>query len=124
MNRSTVLIVDDNRDLAENLGEVLGDEGYTCAIAYDADSAIAQLDRMQFDFVITDLRMTPRDGLAVVAAVRRQSLEIPIVLMTAFAGEVQIEIARAAGVSEVLAKPVDSERLVAFVRERIPLLRA
>ncbi len=120
MNAAKVLIVDDNRDLAENLGEVLTDEGYECAVAFDAISAIDRILAKQFDVVITDLRMTPRDGLAVVGAARQKSAETLVVLMTAFAGEVQLDAARAAGVSEVVAKPIDTPRFLEFVRAHTP----
>jgi CheY-like chemotaxis protein len=113
MNAAKVLIVDDNRDLAENLGEVLTDEGYECAVAYDAGSAIDRILAKQFDVVITDLRMTPRDGLAVVGAARQKSADT-------LAGEVQLDAARAAGVSEVVAKPIDTPRFLEFVRSRTP----
>lgn len=111
-----VLIVDDNRDLAENLVEVLEDEGFACAIAHGGDEAIAEIERAEFDLVITDFRMAPVDGLAVVGAVRRKSLQTPVVMMTAFAVELQLDAARIAGVTEIVAKPVDTGRLVAFAR--------
>jgi two-component system, response regulator PdtaR len=116
---SCVLIVDDNRDLADNLGEVLEDEGYECAIAYDASSAIERIHAQHYDLVVTDLRMTPQDGLAVVHAARQRSPHTIVVLMTAFAGEVQLDAARAAGVAEVVAKPIDTLRFVEFVRARV-----
>ncbi|MBL8945495.1 MAG: response regulator [Myxococcales bacterium] len=114
-----MLIVDDNRDLADNLGEVLEDEGYDCAIAYDAISAIDRIRARHFDLVVTDLRMSPLDGLTVVHAARLRSQETIVVLMTAFAGDVQLEAAMAAGVAEVVAKPIDTLRFVEFVRDRV-----
>jgi CheY-like chemotaxis protein len=115
----SVLIVDDNRDLAENLGEVLSDEGYECAVAYDAASAIDRIRAKRYDLVVTDLRMTPQDGLAVVGAARARSADTLVVLMTAFAADVQLDAARAAGVSEVVAKPIDTVRFVEFVRTHV-----
>lgn len=116
---SSVLIVDDNRDLADNLGEVLEDEGYECAIAYDARSAIERIHAKHYDLVVTDLRMTPQDGLTVVHAAREKSSSTIVVLMTAFAGEVQLDAAKAAGVAEVVAKPIDTLRFVEFVRAHV-----
>lgn len=119
MAPSSVLIVDDNRDLADNLGEVLQDEGYECAIAYDAKSAIDRIRAHHFDLVVTDLRMSPMDGLSVVHAARLRSQETVVVLMTAFAGDVQLDAAMAAGVADVVAKPIDTLRFVEFVRARV-----
>lgn len=120
MTPAKVLIVDDNRDLAENLAEILTDEGYACAVAFDGPAALDELARSRFELVITDLRMTPTDGLAVVDAARVASPDAVVVLMTAFAGEIQLDAARAAGVTEVVAKPVDTAGLVEFIRGRIP----
>jgi CheY-like chemotaxis protein len=119
MSPGSVLIVDDNEDLAENLGEVLSDEGYECAIAHCGNAAIARLRESDFDLVITDLRMSPGDGLAVVEAVRQRSATTPIVVMTAFAGELHIDTAQRAGVTTVVAKPVDPGKLIQLVRGQL-----
>lgn len=111
----TVLVVDDNRSLAENLSEILTHEGYACATVNDGDAAIAHLQRERFDLVLTDLQMLPTDGLAVVAAARRMSRDTPIVLMTGFADEDQRRAARDAGATEILDKPFDSQSLVQSV---------
>jgi CheY-like chemotaxis protein len=124
MNARAVLIVDDNLDLAENLGEVLSQEGFRCAIVASGHAAIDRLDDTRFDLVITDLRMADGDGLTVVAAVRSRSPDTPIVLMTAFAGQLQLDMAERAGVSDVVAKPLDMAELIELVRRRIPADRA
>lgn len=116
MTPGSVLIVDDNEDLAENLGEALTDEGYDCAIANCGNAAIDRLRDTEFDLVITDLRMSPGDGLAVVEAVRRRSATTPVVVMTAFAGDLHIDTAQRAGATAVVAKPVDTGKLVQLVR--------
>lgn len=120
MNARAILIVDDNLDLAENLGEVLAQEGFRCAIADSGRAAVARLGDTRFDLVITDLRMDHGDGLTVVAAVRSRSPDTPVVLMTAYAGQVQIDQAERAGVSDVVAKPFDMAQLIELVQRRVP----
>jgi DNA-binding response OmpR family regulator len=110
-----VLIVDDNRDLADNLVEVLDHEGLGCTVAYDAAVAISQIgraDRTPFDLVITDWSMGAMGGLAVIAAVRRSSAWTPVLVVTALPE--QLCLGRAAVVA-VLGKPFDTRVLVALV---------
>jgi PAS domain S-box-containing protein len=57
-----ILIVDDERDIAEMLGEIVEREGHVAVIAADGPDALARLDDEAFDLVITDLRMPDLDG--------------------------------------------------------------
>lgn len=112
-----VLIVDDNRELADNLGEVLDDEGLRCTVAYDAAVAISQIlqgGRPAFDLVITDWCLGAMGGLAVIAAVRRRSARTPVLLVTALPEQLCLGRERAAVVG-VLGKPFDTGVLVALV---------
>jgi DNA-binding response OmpR family regulator len=112
-----VLIVDDNRELADNLFEVLDHEGLGCAVAYEAAVAITKIgraDRAPFDLVITDWSMGAMGGLAVIAAVRRRSAWTPVLVVTALPELLRLGREHAA-VVEVLGKPFDTGALVALV---------
>ncbi len=119
MTPTSVLIVDDNVELAENLGEVLADEGYPCEIEATGSGAIRRIEQKEYGLIITDLRMHGTDGLAVAAAARRRTPPTPVVMITAFACDPQLEAARAVGVADVFTKPVDTSVLVALVKQRI-----
>jgi DNA-binding response OmpR family regulator len=112
-----VLIVDDNRELADNLVEVLDHEGLRCTVAYDAAVAISKIGRAHgtpFDLVITDWSMRAMGGLAVIAAVRRRSAWTPVLVVTALPELLSLGREHAA-VVEVLGKPFDTGALVALV---------
>lgn len=119
MTPANVLIVDDNIDLAENLGEVLTDEGYLCEIEATGAGAIRRIEQSEYGLVITDLRMHGADGIQVAAAAQRRSPPTPVVIITAFAGDPQLDAARKVGVTEVVTKPVDPSALVALVKRRM-----
>jgi CheY-like chemotaxis protein len=80
-----VLFADDDPDIRELAGLLLGHRGHEVVTAADGDEAIALLSGMTPDLVITDLNMPRQDGHAVCAAVRaRPDLrDIPLVLLTA-----------------------------------------
>ena len=80
-----VLFADDDPDIRELAGLLLGHHGHDVVTASDGDQAIELLSGITPDLVITDLNMPKQDGCAVCAAVRsRPDLrDIPLVLLTA-----------------------------------------
>ncbi len=111
-----VLLVDDNRDLAENIAEILEGEGIACTIALDGESALEALRSGQFDLVVTDIRMPGMTGIQVLEAIRISHPDLPVIVMSAYANERSLAAAVATGAIAVLAKPVDIPRFIAMVR--------
>ena len=60
---SRVLIVDDNHDLADNLAELLEDEGYAVETAYSGERALDLASAEVFDTILTDVRMPGISGV-------------------------------------------------------------
>ncbi len=106
------LLVDDNRDFAENLAEILSDHGASCEIASDGEEALGRVRAGRFDALVTDMRMPGMGGAAVVHAVRRADPGLPAVVITAHAGDADLAAARREGLLAVLHKPVPVPRLV------------
>jgi two-component system, response regulator PdtaR len=115
VKRVDVLIVDDNVDLAENLAEILEDEGFTCRVADSGKAAIACLSEQKFDLVVTDMKMQEMDGLGLLREINRRWPETPVVIMTAYARDQQVEDARREGALDILAKPLDADVLLDLV---------
>lgn len=114
--RSRVLVVDDNRELAENLGEILEDEGCEVALAYSGEEALKVADAGRFDLVLADIRMPGISGVELVRALSRRHPEARFLLMTAYTSEPQLLEARTLGsVLAVLAKPLALEQLLAML---------
>jgi DNA-binding NtrC family response regulator len=80
-----VLVVDDEVRNAELTALELGDAGHEAAFVNGGNAALARLAEQRFDAVVTDLRMAPPDGLALLAEIRRRWPETTVVLMTAYA---------------------------------------
>ena len=115
MKRVDVLIVDDNVDLAENLAEILEDEGFACRVADSGKAAIALLSEQSFDLVITDMKMQEMDGLALLREINRRWPQTPVVIMTAYARDQQVDDARREGALDILSKPLDTAALLCMV---------
>lgn len=109
------LIVDDNRELAENLAEILRDNSAQVVVASDGAQALRCLHSERFDALITDMRMPHMDGTSVVRAARQIDPGVSAVVLTAFTGDEELALARAEGLLAVLPKPVPLERLLHLV---------
>ncbi len=106
------LVVDDNRDFAENLAEILRDCGDDVVIAEDGREAAAAVRGRRFDAILTDMRMPFMGGAELVHEVRRIDPGAPALVVTAHAGDDALEAARREGLLAVLPKPVDVRRLL------------
>ncbi len=106
------LIVDDNRDFAENLAEIVRDEGDEVSLAAGGAEALGLAAARRYDALLTDMRMPLMGGAELVHRVRRIDPGLPAVVMTAHAGNDDLESARREGLLAVLPKPVPVERLL------------
>jgi CheY-like chemotaxis protein len=114
----SVLLVDDNVDLAENLRELMEDEGLEVQVAVSGSDALARLDSFRPDLVVTDMRMPGVSGVELLRHVRARWPEVPVVLITAWSHDRMLEEARRDGALAVLPKPIDLGQLLGAV-ERV-----
>lgn len=109
------LVVDDNRDFAENLAEILRDGGDEVVIAGDGREAAAAVRSRRFDAILTDMRMPLMGGAELVHEIRRVDPGAPAMVITAHVGDDALEAARREGLLAVLGKPVEVPRLLALL---------
>ena len=109
------LFVDDNLEFAENMAEIVGDCGADCEMAGSGAEAIERVKRTRFDAVVTDMCMPEMGGAAVVHEIRRIDPGLPAVVLTAHAGDADLESARGEGLLAVLSKPAPIGRLIALL---------
>jgi two-component system, OmpR family, response regulator len=111
-----VLVVEDNRKLADFLLRALGEEGYLVELVEDGGLARDQICAGDHDLVILDWMLPTVDGLTVCRGAREAGSRVPILMLTA-RGEVPERIAGLdAGADDYLAKPFDLGELLARVR--------
>ena len=114
------LVVDDNRALAEDLGEILSGEGYLVQVFDDPLRALAETARFDFDFALLDVRMPKLDGVALHRRLMEAHPHARFVLMTAYAEDDRITQALNAGVRRVLTKPVGLSDLLHSLHDAEP----
>lgn len=115
MSGRRYLVVDDNVAFAENLAEILRDEGALVDCAPDGDAALAAVALARYDAVVTDLRMPGMTGAQLLRRLRAVDAEVPVVLLSAFASDAQVSAARRDGLLAVLSKPQQVPQLLAIL---------
>jgi len=109
-----VLVVDDEMAIVELLADILGDEGYDVAWAYDGRSALGMLrSEVRPHVVITDLMMPNLDGMGLYHAIRSEfsDVQIGVVLMSAGGQKVELNDAHAT----FMPKPFSVDDLLAAI---------
>ena len=79
---SSVLVIDDDRDIAESVAEFLEARGHKVSLAFSGKEGIALLDRDSFDFTLIDIEMPETSGVDTFLEIRRRGHDVPIALMT------------------------------------------
>jgi CheY-like chemotaxis protein/tetratricopeptide (TPR) repeat protein len=119
----TVLCADADRNLCQILARALGADGMRVASAHDGDEALRAVAQAGPDVAILELALPGRDGLEVLAAIRRRSdgrARIPVLLLAAAAPDPpQIEQARRLRASAILVKPVALDTLAARIERML-----
>jgi len=82
MRRATILLVDDDREMCEELVAILGEQGYGLDLAYDGKEAIALMERRVYDLLMLDLKMPGINGYEVLKYVRRMHPGIRILVVS------------------------------------------
>ena len=80
-----ILLVDDNQDGVIARRSVLEELGYTVVSARCGSEALNTIEGHKFDLVITDYKMSPMNGLELIADLRKRQFDNPIILLTGFA---------------------------------------
>ncbi|NSY38904.1 sigma-54 dependent transcriptional regulator [Leisingera sp. ANG59] len=122
---SDILIVDDERDIRELVSDILEDEGYATRKAGSSDECMAQLEAAQPALMILDiwLKDSQMDGIDILKAVKRDTPDIPVVIIS---GHGNIEIAVAAikqGAYDFIEKPFNIDQLMVVIRRAMETSR-
>jgi two-component system response regulator HydG len=113
--KALILVVDDDRALAETLSEGLVDRGYDAITTGSSTDAARRLVTDEIDALVTDLRMPHIDGLGLLEISRRAAPERPVIVMTAYSAvDRAIESIRN-GAYHYLTKPFKVEELALFL---------
>lgn len=111
-----VLLIDDDEGTLLTWRLMLAQEGFDVELASSGADGLARARQTAHDVIVLDLRLPDMDGLTVLAALREQGGDTPILIVTGFATHDSTARAFRLGAADVLEKPIGDE-LVATVRD-------
>jgi len=114
--RPTVLVVEDDQDIARLVSLHLGDAGFEVRLAGDGTTGLADARARRPDLVVLDLMLPGTSGLDVCRALRAQPPHVPILMLTARSTEVDRVVGLEMGADDYLTKPFSVRELVARAR--------
>jgi two-component system response regulator MprA len=114
--RPTILVVEDSRDIVSLLRRVLGEQGFAVRAARDGDAGLRSAFHSPPDLLILDVGLPGRDGIQIIRELRHRGFSIPVLMLTARGRVCDRVTGLEAGADDYLAKPFDSDELVARVR--------
>ena len=114
-----ILIVDDDRAIAELVSDALEDEGFSTVLAHDGKTALALIQQAQdFSLIILDIMMPEMDGLELCRKVR-DLVSCPILFVTAKSRTLDTLVGLEMGADDYIYKPFVVEELVARVKAHL-----
>jgi len=113
---ATILVIEDDPDIADLLRIHLGDLGYAVDRVSDGKAGLARALQGSYALVILDLMLPLLDGLEVCKRIRAQNRYLPILMLTAKAEEVDKVLGLELGADDYLTKPFSIRELIARVK--------
>lgn len=111
-----ILVVDDDRELRENVAELLSSSGFAVSVAANGEEALTILAGTPCDLVLLDLIMPGLDGMETLARLKQLQPQTRVVMITAFATVENAVEAMRRGADDYIAKPFRVNDLLATVR--------
>ncbi len=119
MSHHRLLVVDDNRDLAQGVALILKKVSDHIAVAYSAEEALELIEQRPVDVVLSDIKMPGRDGISLLDCVRERWPETRVILFTAY-GTIEAAVdAMKRGAFDYLTKPFDNDELMVVTRRAL-----
>jgi signal transduction histidine kinase/DNA-binding response OmpR family regulator len=122
--RARVLVADDNTDMREYVGRLLGSM-WDLELVPDGETALAAIRKRRPDLLLTDVMMPRLDGFGLIRAIRSDPVlkDLPVIMLSARAGEEARVEGLEAGADDYLTKPFSARELVARVASNLNLAR-
>ncbi|MGE7948631.1 response regulator YycF [Lysinibacillus sp. NPDC093688] len=118
----TILVVDDEKPIADILQFNLIKEGYKVICAYDGDEALEKVEEEQPDLMLLDIMLPKRDGMEVCREIRKK-YDFPIIMLTAKGSEIDKVLGLEMGADDYVTKPFSTRELIARVKANMRRLQ-
>lgn len=113
-----VLVVDDEKPIADIVQFNLEKEGYEVICAYDGEEALEKVEQTNPDVVLLDIMLPQKDGMEVCREIRK-NYNMPIIMLTAKDSEIDKVLGLELGADDYVTKPFSSRELIARVKANL-----
>ncbi len=117
MEQLRILLVDDEEDFASILAERLMLRGFQAEVATSGVDALRHIREAPFSVLILDVKMPGIDGLGLMAEVKRQRPDLPVILLTGHGSVTSATTGMEAGAFDYLMKPIEIDALIEKIRD-------
>ncbi|OET29134.1 response regulator YycF [Listeria monocytogenes] len=118
MAEKKILVVDDEKPIADIVKFNLNKEGFDVYCAYDGDEALELVEEVQPDLILLDIMLPGRDGIEVCREVRKK-YDMPIIMVTAKDSKIDKVIGLELGADDYVTKPFSNRELIARVKANL-----
>jgi len=118
-HEGSILVVDDEAAIRENLELLLSEANYKVAVAENGMEGLRKVESELFDLVLLDVMMPDKNGLEVLREIHQSSPETAVIMITAFGTIENAVSAIKAGATDYITKPWDNEKLLLDIRNGI-----
>ncbi|MFC3854044.1 response regulator [Salinispirillum marinum] len=124
-SKGTILVVEDDPDVAHLLTIMLKEAGYDCDMAYCGYDAMRMLDEGHYDLVSLDLMLPDISGLEIITKLRRQTVtrDLPIVVVSAKVEQGKLALVGDVSHLDWLSKPIDQTHLIDVIQRQLDTTR-
>jgi chemotaxis protein histidine kinase CheA/ActR/RegA family two-component response regulator len=118
------LVADDSLSVRRALEQLLHDAGFEVMAARDGLEALALMKQLKPDIMLLDLEMPRMNGLEVASYARKDEIlcQVPIIMISSRTSEKHVQMAREAGVNDVLSKPYSEDALINLIQGHLGLI--
>ncbi|MCK5634594.1 MAG: response regulator [Anaerolineales bacterium] len=113
-NTLSVLVVDDDRRIANTLVDIIRVNGYDARAAYSAEETLVEIELTEYDCLLVDIKMPGVNGIELMKTISSTHPNLPVILMTAFSSVKVVKAGMQAGAIAALTKPLEMNSLLAF----------
>ena len=113
---SRILIIEDDRDIADLIAIHMDDNGHESMKVHDGKEGLIKAMEMQHDLIILDLKLPGMDGLEICQKLRMEKIDTPIIMLTSKSEEIDKVLGLEIGADDYMTKPFSLRELVARVK--------
>jgi len=119
-----ILVVDDEELITKSLKKLLRKEGYNVIISRNNNEAMEEIKKIDFNLIISDIRMPELDGIEIVKNIRKflkqnDRKPIPEILITGYASDESFKRAQELKVADYIYKPFDTKIFLEIVNKNL-----